>query len=52
MCVISENGSVTNINTIDADIQSENSSYTLEGIKAPMSFKGIVIKNGKKYINK
>lgn len=52
MCVISENGSVTNINTIDADIQSENSSYSLEGIKAPMSFKGIVIKNGKKYINK
>lgn len=52
MCVISENGIVTNINTIDADIQSENSSCTLEGIKAPMLFKGIVIKNGKKYINK
>lgn len=52
MSIINGDGNVTNINSVDADIDVEYGSYTLKGVKAGRSSKGLIIRNGKKYVSK
>lgn len=46
-----DDNSVTDINSINATF-NENSTYNLQGVRVNKNFKGIVVSNGKKYINK
>ena len=43
---------ITAINTIEADKAQDGVIYNLAGQKVDKSYKGLVIKNGKKVINK
>ena len=43
---------VTGINDIKAETQSNGAVYNLAGQKVDGSYKGIVIRDGKKYLNK
>ena len=49
--LISVNGGTTNISALKADIQN-GAIYNLAGQKVSASYKGLVIMNGKKYVNK
>lgn len=48
--LISVNGQTTNVNAIEAEKNVNAPAYNLAGQRVNNSFKGIVIKNGKKYI--
>lgn len=52
MSIISDDGNVTYINSVNADVLFQYGSYTLKGVKAGKSSKGLIISNGKKYISK
>lgn len=42
----------TGINDIKTSEAANNASYTIQGVRVGNSYKGLVIRNGKKYINK
>ena len=48
----SVNGSSTGINAIKADVQQNGAIYNLKGQKVEADYKGLVIKNGKKVMQK
>ena len=52
MSIMNGDGNVTSIHSVDADIDVEYGSYTLKGVKAGRSSKGLIIRNGKKYVSK
>lgn len=52
MCIKYDDGSVTSINTVDADIYLNHENYNLRGMRVDTPYKGIIIKNGKKYLLK
>lgn len=53
VALIFDDGETTSINSINTQHQTSNTQcYNLAGQKVSDSYKGIVIKNGKKYINK
>lgn len=52
MSIIYDDGTVTDINSVDADINIQYGSYNLDGMRVDNSTKGLVIKNGKKYLIK
>ena len=52
MSIIYDDGTVTYINSVDADINILYGSYNLNGIRVDNPTKGLVIKNGKKYLIK
>lgn len=45
-------GNVTRIDSLDADINVDNNTFNLKGMKVDGSAKGIIIKSGKKYLQK
>lgn len=45
-------GNVTRIDSLDADINVDNNTFNLKGMKVDGSAKGITIKSGKKYLQK
>ena len=45
-------GNVTRIDSLDADINIDNSIFNLKGMKVDGSAKGMIIKSGKKYLQK
>ena len=45
-------GNVTRIDSLDADINIDNSTFNLKGMKVDGSAKGMIIKSGKKYLQK
>ena len=51
--IVSVNGSVpTSINAMKADSRFNGAIYNLKGQRVDSSYKGLVIKNGKKFVNK
>ena len=52
MSIIYDDGTVTYINSVDADINILYGSYNLNGMRVDNPTKGLVIKNGKKYLIK
>ena len=49
---VSITGLATGINKVEADTENVNApAYNLAGQRVNNSYKGIIIKNGKKYIN-
>lgn len=52
MSIIYDDGTVTYINSVDADINIQYGSYNLNGMRINNPTKGLVIKNGKKYLIK
>ncbi len=50
MKIIQDDGNVTHITSLDADLTSTSKAYNLGGIRVPISNKGIVIMNGKKQL--
>ena len=48
--LISVNGQTSNVNAIEAEKNANAPAFNLAGQRVNNSFKGIVIKNGKKYI--
>ena len=50
--ILTVNGTSTNINTIKANTDVNAPVYNLAGQQVEKSYKGIVIKNGKKFFNK
>ena len=52
MSIIYDDGTVTYINSVDADINIQHGSYYLNGMRVDNPTKGLVIKNGKKYLIK
>ena len=52
MSIQYNDGTVTNINALDVDFHTQYGSYNLNGMKVTKTSKGLIIKNGKKYILK
>jgi len=52
MSIQYNDGTVTNINALDVDFHTQYGSYNLNGMKVTKTSKGLIIKNGKKYISK
>lgn len=52
MSIIYDDGTVTHVNSLDADTNVQCESYNLNGMKVENPRKGLFIKNGKKYILK
>ena len=52
LCIKHDNGIVTYINSVDTDIQTQNGSYNINGVKVGKNNKGLIIRNRKKYLKK
>ena len=52
MSIVFDDGTVTYINSVNADINIQHGSYNLNGMRVENPRKGLIIKNRKKYLLK
>ena len=52
MSIVFDDGTVTNINSVNVDINIQHGSYNLNGMRVYNPRKGLIIKNRKKYLLK